>query len=72
MTNDLVKRLRTIERDYDRYENDLIYEAADRIEELQDTIAKIQYTNLRRDMNVETRTIVIDRLCRGRKNEADL
>ena len=35
MTDDLVKRLRTIERDYDRYENDLIYEAADRIEELQ-------------------------------------
>ncbi len=35
MTNDLVKRLRTIERDYDRYENDLIYEAADRIEELE-------------------------------------
>jgi hypothetical protein len=70
MTNDLVKRLR--EASYlDLYgvHRDVEREAADRIEELQDIIAKIHHTNLRRDMNAETRTIVIDRLCKGGNNE---
>ena len=35
MRDDLVKRLRAVGRDYDFHENALIYEAADRIEELE-------------------------------------
>jgi len=35
MTDDLVKRMRAVERDYDLYDHDIIYEAADRIEELE-------------------------------------
>lgn len=31
---------------------------------LQDIVAKIQYTNLRRDMNLKTRTQEIDNLCK--------
>lgn len=68
MTDDLVKRLRsraeTLRMSLDSYVSGEVDEAADRIEELQDTIAKIQYTNLRRDMNIENRTKEIERLCR--------
>ena len=35
MTDDLVKRMRAVERDYDLYDHDIIYEAADRIEALE-------------------------------------
>ena len=40
-------------------------EAADHNEALQDIITRIQYTNLRRDVNTKNRTIKIDRLCKG-------
>tara|TARA_R110002126_G_scaffold290975_1_gene449760 strand:- start:678 stop:878 length:201 start_codon:yes stop_codon:yes gene_type:complete len=62
MTDDLVARLREAALDY--YYEDIIAAAADRIEALQDIIAKIQYTNLRRDINAESRTIEIDRMCK--------
>lgn len=98
MTNDLVKRLRSMEvfimdgcispvayeaadrieklekalqranettEDYERR----FYLGTDRIEELQDIIARIQYTNLRRDMNLKNRTITIDTLCKGGRDE---
>ena len=35
MTDDLVKRLREVPRDYDLYDHDIIYEAADRIKALE-------------------------------------
>ena len=59
MTDNLVRRLRRFEHcDPD------IKDALDRIERLQDIIARIQYTNLRRDMNLKNRTVEIDRLCK--------
>ena len=67
MTDDLVKRLRggIVQRvDSAR--------AADRIEELQDIIARIQYTNLRRDMNLAERTKEIDKLCKGEKHGSEM
>ena len=71
MTDDLVKRL--LQPVDDPFFGPLIEpikkEAADRIEELQDIIAKIQYTNLRRDINAENRTIEIEKLCKGKPNE---
>lgn len=63
MTDDLVKRLRT------SADPDMVHEAAERIEELQDIIAKIQYTNLRRDINAKNRRIEIEKLCKGKPNE---
>lgn len=65
MTDDLVTRL----RDSSRYDSRLLMReaAADRIEELKDIIARIQHTNLRRDMNIKNRTAEIDRLCKGEK-----
>lgn len=42
-------------------------EAADYIEWLEDKIAAIQYTNLRRDMNLKNRTRVIDAICKEKK-----
>jgi len=71
MNDDLVKRL----RDRDEYaqsngwDSGVFGQAADYIEQLQDTIARIQHTNLRRDMNVETRTIVIDRMCKEKRKD---
>lgn len=47
-----------------RIRYDQIIQLHERIERLEDLIARIQYTNLRRDMNAETRTIVIDRMCK--------
>jgi hypothetical protein len=41
MTDDLVKRMRAVPRDYDLYDHDIIYEAADRIEELEAALRKI-------------------------------
>lgn len=37
------------------------------IDGLRHSIARIQYTNLRRDMNAKNRTIEIDKLCKGAK-----
>lgn len=45
MTDDLVKRMRAVERDYDLYDHDIIYEAADRIEELQAQLKEVEGTN---------------------------
>ena len=72
MTDDLVKRLRDNMKDVDAYESHIsnaIEEAADRIEWMQDIIARIQYTNLRQDINAENRTIEIEKLCKGKPNE---
>ena len=41
MTDDLVKRMRAVPRDYDLYDHDIIYEAADRIEELEAVLLEI-------------------------------
>jgi hypothetical protein len=67
MTDDLVARLREAALDY--YYEDIIAAAADRIEWMQDIIARIQYTNLRQDINAESRTIEIEKLCKGKKEE---
>lgn len=68
MNDDLVKRLREAAHlDLYGVHREVEVEAADRIEELEDTIARIQYTNLRRDVNAKNRTIEIDRLCKGEK-----
>jgi hypothetical protein len=71
MTDDLVKRLRETSGKYDEYcwHSDIELEAADRIEWMQDIIARIQYTNLRQDINAESRTIEIEKLCKGKPNE---
>ena len=72
MTDDLVKRLRDNMKDVDAYESHIsnaMEEAADRIEWMQDIIARIQYTNLRQDINAENRTIEIEKLCKGKPNE---
>jgi hypothetical protein len=63
MTDDLVARL----REYCDGNNDLMDAAADRIEWMQDIIARIQYTNLRRDINAKSRRIEIDKLCEGKR-----
>jgi hypothetical protein len=42
---------------------------AELIEQLQDIIAKIQYTNLRRDISAKSRRIEIEKLCKGKKEE---
>jgi hypothetical protein len=74
MTDDLVKRLRDMCGKFgvlysrDIYDTD-VAEAADRIEWMQDIIARIQYTNLRQDINAESRTIEIEKLCKGKPNE---
>ena len=65
MTDDLVKRLRVLAgRTVDLPTHYEMTEAADRIEQLQDIIAKIQYTNLRRDINAKNRRIEIEKLCK--------
>jgi hypothetical protein len=70
MTEDLVKRLRGLAgRTVDLPTHYEMTEAADRIDKLQDIIAKIQYTNLRRDINAKNRTIEIEKLCKGKKDE---
>jgi hypothetical protein len=67
MTDDLVKRLREAERQYVDNEYNLHARAADRIEWMQDIIARIQYTNLRQDINAESRRIEIEKLCKGQE-----
>lgn len=48
-----------------RIRYDQIIRLHEKIQTLEDVIARIQYTNLRRDMNLKNRTIEIDRLCKG-------
>jgi hypothetical protein len=70
MTDDLVRRLREgacLHNQLEAY--DLTTEAADRIEWMQDIIANIQYTNLRRDINAKNRMIEIEKLCKGKKDD---
>jgi len=43
---------------------DQIIQLHERISRLEDIIARIQYTNLRRDMNAKNRTTEIDELCK--------
>ena len=72
MTDDLVKRLRDmcgrdgILKCRDIYDTD-VAAAADRIEWMQDIIARIQYTNLRQDINAKSRRIEIEKLCKGQE-----
>lgn len=44
--------------------NEMLTEQERKIGWLEDKIAAIQYTNLRRDMNLKTRTQEIDNLCK--------
>ena len=63
-------RIEELERELgeERYSREVAaakaFEFSDRIEELQNTIARIQYTSLRRDMNLAERTREIDKLCK--------
>ena len=52
-----------------RMRYDQIIRLHEKINELEDIIACIQYTNLRRDINAENRTIEIEKLCKGKSNE---
>ena len=73
MTDDLVTRLREL----NTFEwharpattKETCFAAADHIEWMQDIIARIQYTNLRQDINAESRRIEIEKLCKGKPNE---
>lgn len=47
--------------------HDKIIQMYDRIAWLEDQIAAIQYTNLRRDMNAKNRTKTIDAICKERR-----
>lgn len=68
MTDDLVKRLRAVDPEGMPLNAEMdSHEAATRIEALKDIIARIQYTNLRRDMNLKNRTMEIDKLCKREK-----
>jgi len=77
MTDDLVARLRADELPGDHQNKrearmelwKILQEAADRIEELQDRLARIQKINLWRDLNLETRTKEIDRICKGEPHD---
>jgi len=67
MTDYLMRWLRSQEANAKAYgikEQITEGQAADRIDKLQDIIAKIQYTNLRRDINAKSRTIEIEKLCK--------
>jgi len=57
MTDDPADRVLRI-----RY--DQIIRLHEKINALEDIIARIQYTNLRRDMNLKNRTMEIDKLCK--------
>ena len=52
-----------------RMRYDQIIRLHEKINELEDIIACIQYTNLRRDINANSRTIEIEKLCKGKPNE---
>lgn len=46
-----------------------VIELHEKIEWLEDKIAAIQYTNLRRDMNAKTRSKTIEAICKERKTD---
>ena len=48
-----------------RMRYDQIIRLHEKINELEDIIARIQYTNLRQDINAKDRGEKIDRLCKG-------
>jgi hypothetical protein len=52
-----------------RMRYDHIIRLHEKINELEDVIARIQYTNLRRDINAKSRRIEIEKLCKGKPNE---
>jgi hypothetical protein len=52
-----------------RMRYDQIIRLHEKIYELEDIIACIQYTNLRRDINAKSRRIEIEKLCKGKPNE---
>ena len=52
-----------------RMRYDQIIRLHEKINELEDIIARIQYTNLRQDINAESRRIEIEKLCKGKPNE---
>ena len=52
------------EDDIIRMRYDQIVRLHEKINELEDIIARIQYTNLRRDINAKSRTIEIEKLCK--------
>jgi len=60
MTDDPADRVLRIRYDH-------IIQLHEKIGWLEDQIAAIQYTNLRRDMNAKNRTKVIDAICKERK-----
>jgi hypothetical protein len=50
-----------------RMRYDQIIRLHEKIYELEDVIARIQYTNLRRDINAKNRMIEIEKLCKGQE-----
>jgi transposase len=50
-----------------RMRYDQIIQLHEKINELEDVIARIQYTNLRRDINAKNRMIEIEKLCKGQE-----
>jgi hypothetical protein len=50
-----------------RMRYDQIIRLHEKINELEDIIACIQYTNLRRDINAKSRRIEIEKLCKGQE-----
>jgi len=49
--------------------NEMLTEQERKIGWLEDKIAAIQYTNLRRDMNIKNRTKVIEAICKEERNQ---
>jgi hypothetical protein len=50
-----------------RMQYDQIIRLHEKINELEDVIARIQYTNLRRNISAKSRRIEIDKLCEGKR-----
>ena len=67
MTDDLIEYL-DVER-LIQVRHVQIVELVEKIEWLEDKLARIQYTNLRRDMNEENRKKIIEALCKERKTD---
>ena len=69
MTDDLVKRMRAVPRDYDLYDHDIIYEAADRIEELEGALCRIWVLNQRGDKFKDEIDMVVSTAMDGKTND---
>ena len=67
MTDDLIEYL-DVER-LIQVRHAPIVELVEKIEWLEDKLARIQYTNLRRDMNEENRKKIIEAMCKERKTD---